>query len=95
MSNSIKMTFGFKNTDFTRTYTIGNVESSICADTEAIKTAVQEINSSLEGGTSGGLDSFIRADDYNAAQSIGAFNHINSVTIYESSTQNIVVEEGE
>ena len=95
MSNSIKLTFGYKNTDFTRSYTISDVESSICAAPASIKSAIQAINTSLEGGTSGGLDGFFRADDYNAAESIGAFNHINSATIYESTTQNIIVEDGE
>lgn len=84
MANSIKLDFGYKNTDFTRQYTINNVADSIAADgKEAIRTGVIAINESLAAGTDNGLSEMFRADDFDAASSIGAFNHINSVTIVE------------
>ncbi|MBQ6297421.1 MAG: hypothetical protein IJK81_06985 [Selenomonadaceae bacterium] len=86
MANSIKLGFGYTNTDFTRQYTINNVADSIVSSSaakEAIRTNVKAINASLAAGTDGGLSTMFRADDYDAAESIGAFNHINDVTIVE------------
>lgn len=83
MANSIKLDFGYANTDFTRQYTINNVADSIAAGKEAIRAGVKAINESLAAGTDDGLSAMFPSDDFDAAESIGAFNHINSVTIVE------------
>lgn len=84
MANNIKLEFGYANTDFTRQYTINNVADSIAADgKEAIRAGVKAINASLAAGTDDGLSAMFRSDDFDAQESIGAFNHINSVTIVE------------
>ncbi len=83
MANNIKLDLGYANTDFTRQYTINNVADSIASGKEAIRSGVKAINASLAAGTDEGLSAMFRADDYDAAESIGAFNHINSVTIVE------------
>lgn len=98
MANSIKFGFGYKNTDFKRDYTITGVADSIVSTTEAkdaIRNQVKAINVSLTGGTDGGLSTTFLSDDFDAAQSIGAFNHINSVTIYEKEETELDISGGE
>lgn len=98
MANSIKFGFGYKNTDFKRDYTINGVADSIVStDTakNAIGNQVKAINASLTGGTDGGLSTTFLSDDYDATASIGAFNHINSVTIYEKTETELDISGGE
>lgn len=96
MANNIKFEFGYANTDFTRQYTINNVADSIAADgKEAIRAGVKAINASLAAGTDDGLSAMFRSDDYDAAESIGAFNHINSVTIVEKEITELDIGQGE
>lgn len=76
--NNVKFKMAYKNTDFTRNMTITDVTDEAVAD---VDTKIEAINSSLEGGTSGGLDTFFISDDYNAAQSIGSFAKITEAQI--------------
>lgn len=98
MSNSIKFGFGYQNTDFKRDYTISGVDDSIVsgeAAKEVIRQRVKAVNASLSGGTDDGLSTTFLSDDFDAAQSIGAFNHINSVTIYEKQETELDISGGE
>lgn len=70
---TVNATFGYTGTDFTRTYQFGGVSIGALS---SIVANVKSLNASLEAGTSGGLDSFFIADDYDATDSeniIGKF----------------------
>lgn len=73
MAYKLNLTFGYEGTDFTRTNEFEVADSIQPAD---IVTGIKAINASLSAGTSDGLDTFFVSDDYDAAQSIGAFNAI-------------------
>lgn len=92
-TNNIKLTCGYKDTDFTRKYTITGVDS-LSADKETVRGKVQAINGSLEGGTSDGLDTFFRSDDYDASESIGAFSGITEAVI-SNVTETVIIQRGE
>ena len=62
-TRSVKMTFGFSNTDFTRSYKFDVVSASAMS---AVKNKILGINASLTAGTDGGLSTFFRSDDYDA-----------------------------
>ena len=87
MSNTLKMTFGYQNTDFTRKVTVKNVNSSLTA--AAIKTNIKGVNSSITGGTSDGLPTFFRSDDFDSTNSIGAFSGITAAQL-ESTTVTVI-----
>ena len=101
MSTKISFTAAFKNTDSTRTYTFGGVEDSLIADTGAttVKNKIKAINASLAAGTSGGLDDFIRSDDYDVETDpetpVGQFASITSAKIVSELSEEIVIEGGE
>ena len=59
MSQTLKMTFGYGESDFTRQYA-HEVADSLALD---CKTKIKAINTSLAGGTAGGLSSFFISDD--------------------------------
>lgn len=75
MSNSVKLTFGYKDTDFTRDYTFNGVADSVLS---GVKANILNFNASISGGLSAaaGLSSFFISDDYNAAEGIGTFTGI-------------------
>ena len=87
MSNKLTMTFGYQNTDFTRNVTVGNVAASLSAAT--LKTRIKGVNSSISGGTSDGLPTFFRSDDFDSTNSIGAFSGITAAKL-ESTTETII-----
>ena len=64
MNNSIKLTLGYNQSEFTRNMTIGNVADSIASDSATVKEKIRAINESIAGGTDDGLVDFFRADDY-------------------------------
>ena len=59
MAKTLKMTFGYGDSDFTRNYSF-EIADSLVADA---KTKIVGINSSLNAGTAGGLSSFFVSDD--------------------------------
>ena len=86
MSNSIKITAGYTGTDYTRDYTISGVADSICASPDAVANKIKAINASLAGGTSAGLDTTFRSEDYDATDAqniIGKFDKITAAKIVE------------
>jgi len=68
MANSATLTFGYKDTDFTRQYTFDNLTEEQCT---GLKAKVQAFNASLEAGTAGGLSAFFISDDFDAEEDIG------------------------
>lgn len=58
MSNYIKATFGYHNSDYKRTYEI-EIEDEYIAEA---KQKVLDINASLTAGTAGGFSSFYVSD---------------------------------
>lgn len=86
MNNKLKMTFGYEGTDFTRIYTVSGIADSLRS---GIKAKIQAVNASLAGGTSGGLDSFFRSDDYDETENIGKFNRITAAQL-ESTTVTVI-----
>ena len=87
--NTVKMKLSYTNTDFTRQMTISDVADSVLAD---VDTKIESINSSLEGGTAGGLETFFIADNYDAQQSIGSFKKISEAVISQVTETNIPLE---
>ena len=73
MANSVTLTFGYKDTDFTRQYKFTNVEN---AAVSSVKANVLAFNASISGGTAGGLSTFFISNDYDAAEGIGTFTGI-------------------
>ena len=62
MVNSITLTLGFEDTDFTRQIKLDNLaDANIVAND--VRTKVKAINASLAGGTAGGLSTFFLSDD--------------------------------
>ncbi len=71
-----KLTFGYSNTDFTRTYKFDGLSA---AGVSGVKAAVLAVNASLTAGTDGGLSTFFRSDDYDVSDPdnpVGIFNGI-------------------
>ena len=75
MANSVKLTFGYKDTDFTRQYNFTGVADSVLS---GVKNNVMDFNASISGGLSAaaGLSSFFISDDYNSATGKGEFTGI-------------------
>ena len=73
MANSVTLTFGYKDTDFTRQYKFNNVEHAALS---SVKANVLAFNASISGGTAGGLSTFFISNDYDAAEGIGTFTGI-------------------
>lgn len=59
ITNSVELTFGYANTDFTRKYTFSGLSASVLAE---VKTNILAVNASLEAGTAGGLNEFFLSD---------------------------------
>lgn len=78
--NTVTITMGYEGTDFTRKMKFDGVADSLLAD---VKPKIKAINTSLAGGTDGGLGDFFRADDYaaGASSTIGTFNGITAAQI--------------
>jgi len=92
-SNTVKLTFGYEGTDFTRNLTIGNVADSVLPN---VKTKIKAINASIVGGTDDGLSTFLRSDDYDQEEGIGTFAGITAAQITATETTYINLdEEGE
>lgn len=88
MANSVKLTFGYKDTDFTRQYNFTGVADSVLS---GVKSSVMDFNASISGGLSAaaGLSSFFISDDYNAAQGIGEFTGITAAQYTTETTTEI------
>ena len=76
--NTVKFKMAYKDTDFTRNMTISEVADSVLS---AVEGKIEAINSSLAGGTAGGLETFFISDDYDADASIGSFAKITEARI--------------
>lgn len=61
-TRSVRLTFTYEDSSQTRIYTLSDFPASVSAD---IKSKVKAINSSLEAGTSGGLNLFFTDDEGN------------------------------
>lgn len=72
MTTSYEISFKttYKDTDFTRQYTISDVES-VSAATEIVRTKINNINESLASGTAQALSNLFVADDYDSSEGIG------------------------
>ena len=89
MANSVTMTLGYTNTDFTRKIKIDNVANEALS---GVKTKILGVNTSLQAGTSGGLDEFFLSDDYDASDSeniVGKFSGITAAQIDEVEITNL------
>lgn len=92
MSYQLNLTFGYKDTDFSRVYAFEVDDSVSSAD---IVNAIKSVNSSLKGGTDGGLTNFFLSDDYDSDEGIGTFKGIQNATIISKTVENINLEEDE
>ena len=80
MANSVKLTFGYEGTEFTRQYKFDGIADSVLAN---VKNNVMDFNDSISGafGASGtlaaaGLSTFFISDDFDAEEEIGNFTGI-------------------
>lgn len=89
-SSSIKLTFGYEGTDFTRSFTMHNVDDSLVS---GAKAKIKALNASLAGGTDDGLSDFFRSDDYDSESGIGSFTGITAATIVTTETTHINLDE--
>lgn len=88
-TNTIKLMLGYTGTDFVRKQNITDVAASD-ADVETVRAKVKAVNASLEAGTADGLETFFRADDYDAQESIGAFAGVTQAVIDNTETTIII-----
>ena len=70
----------YNNTDFIRTYALQNVDS-LSAATEIVRSKVQAINSSIEGGSASAIVNLFVSDDYDSTENIGTLKGIDNVKI--------------
>ena len=82
MSETYEISFQtkYKNTDFTRKYTLSDVDS-ISAAVETIRSKVNAINTSLAGGQASTLANLFVADDYDISEDIGSLEKISNIKI--------------
>ena len=59
-TNSVTLTFGYEDTNFTRRYKFEDVSA---AGLSGIVARIKAINESLAGGTDGGLSTFFLSDE--------------------------------
>lgn len=74
--NSVIMTLGYSNTEFTRKFKIDGLSAAALPN---VKSKILAINASLAGGTDGGLGDFFRSDDFDDSNSglvVGKFTGI-------------------
>ena len=57
--NSVTLTFGYEDTDYTRKYKFDNVADEVLSD---VKDGILAVNASLKADTAGGLESFFLDD---------------------------------
>lgn len=66
-TNSLQLSFGYKNSEQKRTYTFSEIPDSVVS---GMKAKIIGINDSLSASTDGGLASFFVDDNNNNLQSI-------------------------
>jgi len=66
-TNTLQLTFGYKNSEQKRNYTFSEVPDSVVSE---MKTKIIGINDSLAASTEGGLASFFVDDNNNNLQAI-------------------------
>ena len=93
MSNSLKLTLGYTDTDYTRNFTLSNI-GTVASAVSTIKDKIKAVNTSVTGGTDGGMDTFFLSEDYDGAK--GKFAGITAAQIITEEVTHINLdEEGE
>ena len=77
MANSVTMTLGFSNTEFTRKLKLENVADEAIS---GVKSKILAVNASLSGGNDGGLKEFFISDDYDATDSNNVVGQLTGIT---------------
>ena len=93
MANKLYLTTSYTDTTQTRTYTINDVSDAFMQDSGAntVKTRIKAINTALENGTSQGLNTFFRADNYDG-EGAGQLSKISAAKITSEVSEEIVIE---
>lgn len=73
MADTLQLTASYENTDFTRTYTFAVPDNLILG----VKEKIMDINSSLYGGISDGLNEFFVSDNGDNLERFTAAKFIN------------------
>jgi len=87
--NSVTLTFGFSNTEATRTFKIDGISDT---DFTNVKSKILAVNASIAAGTDGGLTDFFRSDDFDASDPnliVGKFTGIIAAKGESSEVENI------
>ena len=90
MAKTLKLTFGYNGTDFTRQYSVADVPATLAA--ADIKTAIKGVNTSLSGGTDDGLANAFRSDDFDATNNIGKFTAITAASLTDQTVTVIDID---
>lgn len=86
--SNIKLTLGYKDTDFTRQYKFDNVTDDAISE---LKGKVIAFNESISGGNGGGVDNFFISDDFDASEGIGKTTGIKAAQYSTESVTEIVL----
>ena len=89
INNRVSLDCAYKNTDFTRRYSMNGVSA---AQLPLIESAVNAINSSIAAGTAGSLTSVFVSDDFDPSNDIGTLTKIERAVI--TSTEEIPIAWG-
>lgn len=87
ITNKLSLDVSYTGTDFTRRYTMSGLSAGQLPN---IENTVDAINTSLSGGTAGGLSSTFISDDFDSTQGIGYMKKIEKAVI--TSTEEIPIE---
>lgn len=86
ITNAVAIDCEYTNTDFVRRYKVSDVAAN---DLSSVETKINALNTSLAGGTAGGISGILISDDYDPAEGIGYLSRISKAII--TSTQEIDV----
>lgn len=78
ITNKLSLDVSYTGTDFTRRYTMSGLSAGQLPN---IEDAVDAINTSLAGGTAGGMSSTFVSDDFDSTQNIGYMKKIEKAVI--------------
>lgn len=87
--NSVTLTFGFSNTESTRTFKIDDISDT---DFNNVKSKILAVNASIAAGTDGGLTDFFRSDDFDNSDPnliVGKFTGIIAAKAESTEIENI------
>ena len=87
--NSVTLTLGYSNTEFTRKWKLDGLSAAALPN---VKSKILAVNASIAGGTDDGLADFFRSDDFDDSDPnniIGKFTGIVAAQAESTEVENI------